>query len=156
MHIMSKHFKESVKERPKDFMSKFLTGSDWFVEYISFRNVNTQRVHPEIWYSFKCISKILGVKQKWTNVRKRKSLLSWRSIHHVGRHTTSRWGYHIGRSGRHHMRRHGHAWSGWSSHHMGRHWHSRWTHSWHSWRGHSRSHTHGRRDSYSTTRHSSG
>eukprot|EP00093_Oithona_nana_P006170 06170.XXX_173931_174369_1 [CDS] Oithona nana genome sequencing. len=28
MHIMSKHFKESVKERPKDFMSKFLTGSD--------------------------------------------------------------------------------------------------------------------------------
>merc|ERR1719251_641534 len=28
MHIMTKHFKETVKERPKDFMSKFLTGSD--------------------------------------------------------------------------------------------------------------------------------
>jgi len=27
-HIMSKHFKEAIKERPKDFMSKFLSGSD--------------------------------------------------------------------------------------------------------------------------------
>ncbi len=27
-HIMSKHFKESHVERPKDFMSKFLSGVD--------------------------------------------------------------------------------------------------------------------------------
>jgi len=27
-HIMSKHFRESHKERPKDFMSKFLAGQD--------------------------------------------------------------------------------------------------------------------------------
>merc|ERR1712039_910290 len=27
-HIMSKYFAESYEERPKDFMSKFLTGSD--------------------------------------------------------------------------------------------------------------------------------
>jgi len=27
-HIMSKFFKESYEERPKDFMSKFLTGAD--------------------------------------------------------------------------------------------------------------------------------
>ena len=27
-HIMSKHFKEAIKERPKDFMSKFLSGHD--------------------------------------------------------------------------------------------------------------------------------
>merc|ERR1712241_903368 len=27
-HIMSKFFRESYEERPKDFMSKFLTGSD--------------------------------------------------------------------------------------------------------------------------------
>lgn len=27
-HIMSKHFKEAIKERPKDFMSKFLSGQD--------------------------------------------------------------------------------------------------------------------------------
>ena len=27
-HIMSKHFKEAIKERPKDFMSKFLQGQD--------------------------------------------------------------------------------------------------------------------------------
>ena len=27
-HIMSKHFKEAVKDRPKDFMGKFLSGHD--------------------------------------------------------------------------------------------------------------------------------
>ena len=27
-HIMSKFFRESYEERPKDFMSKFLTGAD--------------------------------------------------------------------------------------------------------------------------------
>ena len=37
-HIMSKHFKEAIKERPKDFMSKFLQGQDW-VLYISFLEI---------------------------------------------------------------------------------------------------------------------
>merc|ERR1712045_536787 len=40
-HIMSKHFKEAIKERPKDFMSKFLSGHDW--DIYSYSNVGLCR-----------------------------------------------------------------------------------------------------------------
>ena len=46
-HIMSKHFKEAIKERPKDFMSKFLTGHE-----------QLEDIHTYAWQCLACADNV--------------------------------------------------------------------------------------------------